>query len=153
MRRIQELSLWVGHAGDVAEPEVLIDRGILAVVDLAGTARQPVLPRDLVYCRFPLVDGHTNPPWLLRTAIETVAALLRTGTPTLVACAAGMSRAPSIAGAALAVVSGYSPGEGLDRVTQSGPCDVSPRLWSHVQEIVGQLQSGSDSALDARRLA
>jgi hypothetical protein len=47
------------------------------------------LTRELVYCRFPLVDGAGNPPWLLRAAVETVAGFVRAGVPTLVFCGPG----------------------------------------------------------------
>jgi predicted protein tyrosine phosphatase len=63
-----------------------------------------------------------------------VANLLRSGTPTLVYCGAGMSRSPALAGAAIALVSGCSPAEGLVVTLQSGPGDVSPGLWAAIDE-------------------
>ena len=36
----------------------------------------PSLPRELAYCRFPLIDGPGNPSWLVRAAVETVAYLV-----------------------------------------------------------------------------
>ena len=66
--------------------------GIEAVVELADSEQVAVLPRELVRCRFPLSDGGINPPWLLRMASDAVAALIRADIPTLVCCAAGMSR-------------------------------------------------------------
>ena len=48
--------------------------------------------RELVYCRFPLADGVGNDPWLLRAAITVTADLIRSGTPTMIFCGAGMSR-------------------------------------------------------------
>ena len=92
MRKVDGYRLWLGHAGDVVDLQGVLSNGILAVVDLALNESPVALPRDRTYCRFPLIDGLGNPPWLLRTAIETVACLLRSGTPTLVYCGAGMSR-------------------------------------------------------------
>ena len=77
-----------------------------------------------------------KPPWLLLAAIETVACLLRTGTPTLVYCSAGMSRSPCIAAAAVAMVRGCPADLGLTLVLRSGPSDVSPGLWSEVRAIL-----------------
>jgi len=133
MRRIEGYSLWLGHAGDVRDPRGVLAAGILAVVDLALNEAPALLPRELAYCRFPLLDGPGNPPWLLRSAVETVANLLRSGTPSLVCCGAGMSRSPCIAAAAVALVRGLTAEEGLTLVLRSGPSDVSPGLWSEVR--------------------
>jgi protein-tyrosine phosphatase len=112
----------------------LLEVGISAVVDLALNEPPAALPRDLAYCRFPLIDGPGNPRPLLRAAVETVACLLRSGTPTLVYCGAGMSRSPSVAGAAIALVKGLALAEGLDIALQSAPSDVSPGLWAEIHE-------------------
>ena len=84
------------------------------------------MTRELVYCRFPLVDGPGNPPWLLRAAVETVAGLLRDDVPTLVGCGAGLSRSPCIAGAAIARIRSCPADEGLAIALGSAPADVSP---------------------------
>ena len=137
MRDLPGFSLWIGHAGDARDLAALHDAGILAVVDLASN-EPPVLPRrDLVYGRFPLIDGVGNPRWLLRGAVEMVANLLRGEVPTLVACGAGLSRSPCIAGAAIARVRGCSPAEGLRLAIGSGRSDVSPGLWAAVLEALG----------------
>jgi len=98
-------------------------------VDLALEEAPATPGRDLVSCRFPLVDGPENPPRLLRAAVEAVAVLLRAGVPTLVSCGAGMSRSPAIAGAAIARTRGLPLADGLALVARSGPVDVSPSLW------------------------
>ncbi len=102
MRRVADHSLWLGHLGAARDLVGLLDRGIMAVVDLAGNESPIMLSRDLISCRLPLKDGGGNPPWLLRLAVGTVANLIRDQIPTLVFCGAGMSRTPAIAGAALA---------------------------------------------------
>jgi protein-tyrosine phosphatase len=133
MRKISEYSLWLGHAGDIRGGQRPTQAGISAVVDLAVEEPPTTLTRELAYCRFPLVDGSGNLHWMLRSAVLTVAGLLRSGTPTLVCCGAGMSRAPAIAGAAIAVVRGCSPDEGLRLIMASGAADVSPALWSEIR--------------------
>jgi hypothetical protein len=136
MRQIPGYSLWVGHVGDICDLRSLLSAGILAVVDLALNEPPAVLTRELVYCRFPLVDGAGNSPWIVRAAVEAIAGLLRSRTPTLVYCGAGMSRSPTIAAAAVARVRGCSWSDALARVIQSGAADVSPGLLSDVQAIV-----------------
>jgi protein-tyrosine phosphatase len=136
VRRVPGYSLWLGHVGDVRDLHGIHAAGILAVVDLALNELPASLTRDLVYCRFPLIDGTGNPGWLLRAAVETVAGLLRCDTPTLVYCGAGMSRSPCIAAAAIARVRGCPPAEGLAIALQSAAADVSPGLWTEIQDIL-----------------
>ena len=136
MRQIPGTTLWLGHVGDMRDLRAVLSVGISAVVDLAINESPATVTRELVYCRFPLVDGAGNPPWLLRLAVETVAGLLRTRTRTLVFCGAGMSRSPSIAAAAIAQVQGCCAAAALALVLQSGPADVSPALWEELKTIL-----------------
>jgi protein-tyrosine phosphatase len=109
--------------------------GIEAVVELADSEQMAALSRELVRCRFPLSDGGPNPPWLLRMAVESVAALLRAGVPTLVCCASGMSRSVSIAACGLAEAEGRSLDEALAVVVGSWSADVSPGLLAQLRDI------------------
>jgi predicted protein tyrosine phosphatase len=136
MRQVPGYSLWLGHVGDVRDLHRIHATGILALVDLAINEPPASVTRELVYCRFPLIDGTDNPRWLLRAAIETVACFLRSETPALVYCGAGMSRSPCIAAAAIARVRGCRAPEGLAVALQSASADVSPGLWAEVQEIL-----------------
>jgi hypothetical protein len=129
MRRIADRSLWLGHSGDARNPAGLLSLGIMAVIDLAREEPPATLPREIVYCRFPLVDGPENPPWVLRSAVETLAHWLREGVPTLIACGAGISRSPAIASAALAIAEGRPIEECLEEIARGGRCDLSPALW------------------------
>ncbi len=132
MRAVSSYSLWIGNAGDVRRVANLTEHGIVAVIDLAANEPVAVLPREFVYCRFPLLDGEGNERWLLRTAIETISGLLRDNVPTLVACSAGMSRSPALAAAAIAQLESRDPNECLMECVEGGPADVSPMLWSDV---------------------
>ena len=60
MHEIHPDLLWLGHALDVREPRPLFDAGITAVVDVAFEEPPAQLPRQLIYCRFPLSDGGGN---------------------------------------------------------------------------------------------
>ena len=128
MRQIPSYPLWLGHTGDARNLPLVLSTGIVAIVDLAIDEPPPKLTRELVYCRFPLLDGAGNPEWILRSAIETVEGLLRSQTPTLVFCGAGMSRSPAIAATGIARVSGLSLAECLGLIWQTGPVDLSPGL-------------------------
>src|SRR5262245_12951479 len=113
MRQIVPYSLWLGHVGDVRELRRILASEFAALVDLAINARPTVVTRALVYCRFPLIDGAGNPPWLLRAAIQTTTCLLQSQTKTLLYCGARMSRTPAVAAATIALLSGRSPDECL----------------------------------------
>jgi protein-tyrosine phosphatase len=132
MRQISPHPLWLGHVGDVADLRKVLDAGITALVDLALNEPPPRIPRDLIYCRFPLVDGVGNDAALLRFAVRTVAGLLADRRLTLVFCSAGMSRAPAVAAAARAQFTGQTPLACLEQIAEGRPHDVSPGLWQDV---------------------
>ena len=104
MHQIKPHLLSVGHAGDGQNFRQIFDNRIRAIVQLALEEPPIQPPRDLIFCRIPLIDGTGNDPVLLNLAIDTVATLLRSRIATLVCCAGGMSRSPAIAAAALSVV-------------------------------------------------
>lgn len=138
MRQVEGYPLWIGTARDARELKGVLDAGIEAIVDLAAMD-EPVKPtREMVYLRFPVVDGADNPPWLVCAAVHAVAGLVRLGVPTLVACDGGMSRSLVIAAAALwfRMPLKTSLDEVLERLAASGPCDVQPRLWVDVKRFV-----------------
>jgi hypothetical protein len=124
--------LWIGNAVEARDLRHLLDMGVAAVVDLAIEEMPPVVVRELVYCRIPLIDGGSNPFERLQLAVQTVASLIRQRTPTFVFCGAGMSRSPAITAAALALVEGTDPNIVLQRIVAGYPHDVSPPLWQKV---------------------
>src|SRR5215207_1271751 len=63
MRKVDGYPLWIGNAGDLRRSMELHAQGIEAVVDLAASEPAATLPREVVYCRFPIVDGGGNSPW------------------------------------------------------------------------------------------
>lgn len=150
MREITPQQLWLGHARDVRDIGRLHQAGVAAVVDLAYEEPCAQLSRDLLYCRFPLLDGADNSPQLIITAVTTTASLIRNEIPTLVACGAGMSRSPCILAAALAIVGGKSPDDCLRQLISGHPRDVSPPLWNDVvkayNELVARRQRGDCSS-------
>ena len=138
MRPIPPYSLWLGHVGDARDLRAILSAGIAALVDLSLNEPPVVVTRELVYCRFPLLDGSDNSPWLLRAAIDATAALLRANVPTLVFCSAGMSRTPAVAACAIARVTGRTPEECLAEIARAGRCDVSTTLWRDVVAAMGE---------------
>ncbi|MBP3957484.1 hypothetical protein J8F10_19730 [Gemmata sp. G18] len=81
MRQISGYPLWVGSVADIRDLRGVLSAGIEAVVDLALNEPVATVTRELVYCRFPLVDGAGNSPWVLRAAVEAVAGFVRAGFP------------------------------------------------------------------------
>lgn len=132
MREVRPDSLWIGNAIDARDMPRLLAAGVEAVVDLAMEEPPCTLPREMVYGRFPLVDGEGNPPAVIEAAINMTTTFVRAGTPLLIACGGGMSRAPAIAAAALAIAEGVNPDEMLRRIAALGPHDVSPVLWAEI---------------------
>jgi hypothetical protein len=132
MNHIEPNQLWVGHAGDGRAYQEAADRGMRAIVQLAITEQALHPPREFIYCRIPLLDGCGNDPGLLQFAINTVTNLLQQGIPTLVCCAARMSRSPAIVAAAISRVDRAELRECLWRVTQHLVADVSPGLWEDI---------------------
>ena len=132
MREILPNQLWIGNAGDGRDPERLLRAGVAAVINLAAEEPSPDLPRSMIYCHFPLVDGPQDDEAVLDMAIQTVVSLLKKQIPTLVYCGAGMSRSPAVVAAALSIVQGGSPDEKLKEIVAGHPHDVSPHLWEAV---------------------
>jgi hypothetical protein len=139
MREISQGRLWLGTVIDVRGVHALYDAGVEAVVDLAYEEPLAQLPRDLCYCRFPVVDGAGNRIERLATALETVAALVRRQVPTLVACGAGMSRSPAVLAMALALVRQRAPETCLYELATGSPHDISPPLWADLRKAYNQL--------------
>ena len=133
MRQILPHYLWLGHAGDGRDFRRILDTGIQAMVQLAAEEPALVSPRDLICCRFPLVDGPGNDMKMLQLAIGMVANLLEKKIPTLVFCGAGLSRSPAILAAAMALIFKQSPDECLKQVAEHFPADVAPGFWEEVK--------------------
>jgi protein-tyrosine phosphatase len=129
--------LWVGHAGDARDYRQVLAAGIRAVVQLAAEEPPLLPPRELICCRFPLVDGPGNSAGLLALALRTVVNLLETQVPTLLCCGAGMSRSPALAAAALARLRSQPLAEALAEVARLHPVDVAPGFWAEVQRESG----------------
>src|SRR5262249_56923569 len=97
MRRIDGSSLWIGNSADARTIPQVLTAGFEAVIDLALMC-PPVQPtRELVYLRFPLLDGEGNPPWLICAAVHAVERVVRLQVPTFVACDGRVSRAGGVA--------------------------------------------------------
>ena len=135
MREILPGKLWLGNAGDVRDPEPLLQAGVVAVLNLALEEASLAMPRGMIYCHFPIMDGAQDVQGVLHLAIQTLVSLVKNQVPTLVHCGAGMSRSPAIVAAALAVVEGGSPDERLRQIVAGHPRDVSAQLWEAVQMV------------------
>jgi protein-tyrosine phosphatase len=143
MRQILPHSLWLGHAKDAHDFKQMFDLGINALVQLAVEEPAVQLPRELIYCRFPLVDGQGNEPSLLSLAITTLANLLEKRKSILVCCGAGLSRTPAVAAAALSMVFQEPPDECLKQVVEHHPADVAPGLWQEIKSLLEREWTGA----------
>lgn len=140
MREVIPELLWIGKALDTREMRTILGAGVTAIIDLAIEEPSIQFPRDIVYCRFPLIDGEGNSPPVLRAAIQMTAHFVRSEIPTLVACSAGMSRSPAIVAAALSCIEEIPLAATLYRVTTDQPHDVSPSLLGEIIEALNHLR-------------
>lgn len=136
MREVTPGLVWIGNARDARDVAGILAIEITAVVDLAMEEPPCHFPREIIYCRFPLLDGEGNSPSLLRTAVQTIASLIQSRTPTLVACSGGMSRSPALTAAALAHANRESADEWLRKIAATGPYGVAPALWNDLRQCV-----------------
>ncbi len=139
MRTVTPDLVWIGNALDARDVKSVVSLGIMAVVDLAYEEPPIQYPRDMIYCRFPLIDGVGNRRAVVCSAVETIAHLLTARIPTLVACGGGMSRSPAILAAAVARLEKISLATALQRVIAGRPHDVSTSLLAEIAEIYGQI--------------
>jgi protein-tyrosine phosphatase len=133
MHAIPPYPLWIGHAGDGRDSHAVIDAGIQAIVQVAQEEPPLQLPRELIYCRFPLLDSAGNDMKVLNLAITMLANLVERHVPTLVCCGGGMSRSPCLAAAAVSMIYQEEPDECLKQIAEHHPHDVVPGLWSEVK--------------------
>ena len=134
MRELLPELLWIGNAIEARNIPGVLRHGVHAVIDLAMEERPIQFPRDIVYCRFPLIDGSGNVPVILCAAVEVTARFIAAKVPTLVFCSAGMSRSPAIVAAAVAIVDREPLVSAVRWVTAGSPHDVSPGLLKDVAE-------------------
>jgi protein-tyrosine phosphatase len=132
MREVIPSKLWIGNASDARDIRSVLGHGIAVVIDLAIEELPIQFPRDIVYCRYPLIDGAGNQPAILHAAVETVAHFMASQTPTLVACGAGMSRLPAIVATAIAKTEQIKLTDALGKLTAGRPHDVSPGLLQDI---------------------
>lgn len=128
MRKLADYAVYLANAYEARDLWAIHAAEIAAVMDLALNEPPLQVTRELVYCRFPLIDGAGNPAWLIRAAVHSLAALLRANVVTLVFCSAGLSRSPVILAAAIASLRNTSIHDELLSVLRSAPADVSPAL-------------------------
>jgi protein-tyrosine phosphatase len=137
--------LWIGNAGDILELQSVFDAGIRAIIDVAYEEAVSSVPRQLVYCRFPLNDGGGNDRKVILNALHTATNLLRSGIPTIIACSAGMSRSPTIAAFALASLQSQDPETMIQRIGEIRSLELNPELWSDVRNVWESLCSGDEN--------
>lgn len=140
MREVHPGLLWIGSRRDTREPRLLFEVGIEAVVDLALEEQPLTLPRELVYCRFPLVDGEGNDSSMLLQTVQTTVDLLIASRPSLVTCSAGKSRSPTIALFALAAYLRQKPETIASMCSEDSAIKVHAQLWMDVSSIFSQVR-------------
>lgn len=145
MRVVIPQRLWIGNHRDLGEIRGVLSLGISAVIDL-GIEEQPIVfPREIIVCRFPLLDGAGNSPTILRAAIQTAITLVTGSTATLIGCSAGQSRSPCLAATVFSHMERIPPDDALLRILSAGPHDVSPGLWADMKSLLPQISDHGTS--------
>ena len=139
MHEIHPNLLWIGHAFDVREPRPLFDAGIAAVIDVAYEEPPAQIPRQLTYCRFPLNDGGGNDARILLQTLRTATDFLRSGTRTIIACSAGMSRSPTVAAFALAHHLSELPDDVIARIAELKSLELKSELWNDLMIVFPEI--------------
>ncbi len=140
MREVTEFLL-IGNVLDARNPKLLCAAEIEAVVDLAADEPPAFrMPRDMIYVRIPLVDGGANSAESLFVVVSTIASLLSAEIRTIVCCAAGLSRSPAVAAAALALATNQKLEAALLQVNPSGSCQVNSDVIESILEVFEQLR-------------
>jgi protein-tyrosine phosphatase len=134
MRQLGDHPLWIGNARDARDLQGVFATGVEAIVDLAAEEWPASPTRDLVYLRFPIVDGGGNDPKVLRSLMGSLTSLIRDRVPTLVACRLGMSRSPTVAAVAYGLVHGIPALDVMSMI--EGPRDVSPSLLRELKAVM-----------------
>lgn len=136
MYQIVPYSVWIGSDRDGRAFRELFDLGIRAVVQVAIEEPAILIPRELLYLRFPLIDGSGNDADWLRLALHSIKTLIQREIPTLVCCSAGMSRSPALVGAVLMSQRGMGFEESVRFVTQNGPADLSGAFLTDLKNLL-----------------
>lgn len=136
IRKVHLDLIYLGNASDARDLRRIYDNHIRAVVDLAMNEAPAQLGRDIAYFRIPLNDGGGNDDGLIVLSIRTVVSLVQSQIPTLVACSAGMSRAPCIIAASIAMLTRRELDDCLMEIARGAPHDISPVLWTHIKNLV-----------------
>ena len=140
IRAIFEDRLFLGNAMDARDLRSLYENRIAAVLDLAINERPAQLAHEMIYCRFPIMDGDGSSDAMITVAIRCIMLLVETKQRTLIACSAGMSRSPAISAAAIALITKQSPEQCLLDIVTGAPHDVSSTLWSRVKSVYSEMQ-------------
>jgi protein-tyrosine phosphatase len=136
MRAIIPQCLWIGNAVEARDVTSVLEMGIEVVIDLAIEEKPIQFPREIAYCRFPLLDGSGNKSDFLQAAVESTARFVAANRPTLICCGAGMSRSPAVAAKVLSRLRGCTAQDALLEIADHGPHDVSPLFWSELCKTV-----------------
>ena len=140
MHEIHPELLWLGNALDIREPRSLFDVGITAVIDVAFEEPPAQLPRQLIYCRFPLNDGGGNDATVLLQTVQTLVDFLAAGTRTIVVCSAGISRSPTIAAHGLAALLAQKPCDVVARIAEAKSLEIQPVFWNDVGTVLSRVR-------------
>lgn len=104
MTEIVPSLIWLANGLEVRDLELMGRQEAEAIVDLAYEESPIASLKSKIAIRVPLIDGEGNNRQHVRHAISMTVELVRSKTPFVIACSAGISRSPTILAAALSIV-------------------------------------------------
>lgn len=126
--------VWLANGPEVRDLELIGEMHIEAIVDLAYEELPVCSLRSKLVIRVPLIDGEGNNLQHIRLAITYTAELIRSKTPFVIACSAGISRSPTILAAALSTLGDGSIEEKLALISTKKQIGTSTVFLAEVQE-------------------
>lgn len=133
MTEILPSLIWLANGLEVRDLELIGEMQIDAIVDLAYEEPPIASLKSRLTFRVPLIDGEGNNRTHIRLAVLTTTELIRSKTPFVIACSAGISRSPAILAAGLAMVDHCTVEEKLEFIKAKKRIGVSQAFLSDVQ--------------------
>jgi len=133
--------LYVGTDDDAADAAALRERGVTTVVSLTHRTPEPT-PDGVAVVEAPMLDGPRNDRGAFAEAVSAVRTALDDGETVLVHCAAGASRSPAVAAAALALHEDRSLEDAFEQVAaRRDAADPHPALVRQAVHVLDALDA------------
>lgn len=135
--------LFLGDLNDADNANSYEDHDVENILNVASPTAESTPSDEIVdeynYINVPLLDGGSNPDFLIQFVLETAKELHEEG-PTLIYCSVGVSRSVAVAAAVMSLENGKRVRENINRIRKVHPAvNVEPELAEQVSRITSEL--------------